>query len=256
MIMNGSELLKAENITYKFADGTIGIDGVNAAFYPDEMTILAGRNGSGKTILSRLLSGIITPESGTVSCRGLPLDKYIKTGGVRPGIVFQDPEYQILSESVWDDVLLGPANLGMDKKSAEERAAFELERFGLLHKRDMHPYYLSGGEKRRLAMAGVLAMNPEIIIFDEPFANLDYPSIKNTISEILRIRSDGRSVIILTHEIEKILGEADRLMIIDSGRIVEDTTPERVAEIDLAGYGLRNPFTTYSKISDLTWGRD
>jgi biotin transport system ATP-binding protein len=202
-----------------------------------ECTIIAGANGSGKSLLMSIIAGLEKPSSGAV-----------KTCG-RVGLVFQEPDAQILGETPLEDVTFGPRNLGLSKDECRARAEAALTQTGLTDRADFPARSLSGGEKRRLAAAGVLAMDAQIIIFDEPYANLDYPGILQVNRLIQKLIADGKTIIILSHEIEKCLALAGRFIILYKGRKVFDGSSKEALECDLESWGIHHPLKNTSN----TW---
>lgn len=144
-------------------------------------------------------------------------------------------------------------NCGLKKEELKKCVENSLEQVGLLHKKDSQARTLSGGEKRRLAVAGVLAMNRSLIIFDEPFANLDWPGVKLVCTILKQLKSEGKTVIVLTHETEKILALADRFIVLDKGKIRFDGTPQEGLKQPLENWSIKNPLTEYKCLQDLIW---
>jgi biotin transport system ATP-binding protein len=168
----------------------------------------------------------------------------------RVGLVFQDADSQIVGQTVAEDVAFGPRNLRWPRERVEQAVASSLERVGLAHLREHRPHTLSGGEKRRLAIAGVLAMDPQIVAFDEPFASLDYPGTIQVLRAILDLRERGHAVIVVTHEPEKLLAHADRLVILDRGAVAFSGTPAAGVAI-MPRYGLHVP--PGASLASLSW---
>jgi len=220
--------------------------------------VLAGSNGSGKTLFMKIMAGLMEPDSGEVLFRGLPLfasgrlvrrtEKKLRR---ELGLVFQDADAQIVGETVAEDVAFGPENLGLADTAARVEAA--LAALGIAEKRDRPPRRLSGGEKRRLAVAGVVAMGCGAVILDEPFANLDWPGVVNTLRMIRDLKGEGRTLIVLTHELEKVLALADRLVILHEGRIRDDGSPGAVLDRLDSAWGVRDPRRSYSSVRDCSW---
>ncbi|MDR0448260.1 MAG: energy-coupling factor ABC transporter ATP-binding protein [Treponema sp.] len=237
-------LFEVRGLRKEFPGGLIVLDGVDLDIIEGECLLVAGSNGSGKTVLMRILAGLLEPSSGTIRFRSETLEKVLKNNIVfrqQLGLVFQDAEAQFVGETVAEDAAFGPSNLGLSKTEIEERVTFALEKMGLQEKRNLSPRRLSGGEKRRLATAGVLAMGCRAIIMDEPFANLDYPGVVQVLEIINNLKQEGTSLVILTHELEKVLALADRLVILHRGRIQEDGKPEDVLNRLQPEYGVRDP---------------
>jgi biotin transport system ATP-binding protein len=177
----------------------------------------------------------------------------VKTSG-RVGLVFQEPDAQILGETPREDVSFGPENMGLPKTECASLVEKALAQTGLKMRADFPARSLSGGEKRRLAAAGVIAMNAQIIIFDEPYANMDYHGVVQ-INELLKqLICDGRTVIILTHEIEKCLALANHFIVLFKGKKVFDGTAEQALSCDLQNWGIHHPLgRNVNKMEDLLW---
>jgi biotin transport system ATP-binding protein len=208
-------------------------------------TVIAGANGSGKSLLMSIIAGLETPDSGIV-----------KTSG-RVGLVFQEPDAQILGETPREDIAFGPRNMGFSKMEIMQSIESALAETGLTDRADFPSRSLSGGEKRRLAAAGVLAMNAEIIIFDEPYANMDFPGVKQINQLIKKLIADGKTLIILTHELEKCLSLADHFIVLFKGKKKFDGNADAALSsetINLEDWGIRNPLhNTIQNLDDLLW---
>lgn len=240
--------LEAENLSHRLADGRYAIRDVSVGFDPGSLTVLAGKNGAGKTIFVRHLNGLLRPASGNVLLDGRPVSSYGSRIGTFVGMVFQDSDSQFVGQTVREDVAFGPENVLGDRSSIDRVVSDAVAALGLTGMESRDPHTLSGGEKRRLALAGVYALHPRIIICDEPFTNLDYPGVVQVARALLSLQARGCGIIVVTHEIEKILAHADRLVIFDSGRLVEDATPgELLSRIHL--YGLRPA----RALASMTW---
>jgi biotin transport system ATP-binding protein len=162
--------------SHRFADGTAGLKDVTLTFDEGEFTVIAGANGSGKTTLLRHLNGLLFPESGSVTVCGKSVRQHPLAARQQVGMVFQDADSQIVGETVYDDAAFGPENLALARDEIDQRVNQALAAVGSLRFENKQPHHLSGGEKRRLAIAGVLAMAPRVLLMDEPFSNLDYPA--------------------------------------------------------------------------------
>jgi len=218
------------------------LDDISFSIEQGECTIIAGANGSGKSLLMTIAAGLEEPTSGKVKT----------TTGV--GLVFQEPDAQILGETPREDIAFGPRNLGLSRKEAELRVEEALSQTGLSQRADFPARSLSGGEKRRLAAAGVLAMNAEIIIFDEPYANMDFPGVVQVNRLFQKLIGDGKTVIILTHELEKCLALANRLIVLFRGKKVFDGTASQALSLELENWGIHHPLKKApAKLEDLIW---
>ncbi|BBO80753.1 cobalt ABC transporter ATP-binding protein [Desulfosarcina ovata subsp. sediminis] len=235
-----STVIQTDHLTHRFADGTLALDDVSLAFKQGELTVVAGANGSGKTTLLRHLNGLLTAQHGSVRVCGRLVKKDPLAARKAVGMVFQDADSQIVGETVYDDAAFGPENLGLDRPEIDrrvERALAVVDLAGLENKR---PHHLSGGQKRRLAIAGVLAMEPQVLLMDEPFSNLDYPATRRVLEQILDLDRRGHTIIITTHDLEKIIAHARRLVVMAKGRVVDDGRPETVIG-GIARHGIRPP---------------
>lgn len=233
-------IIEIENLSHRFADGRQGLDDVSLALNEGAFTVIAGANGSGKTTLLRHLNGLLTSQSGSVTVCGISVKHNPRDARRQVGMVFQEADSQIVGETVYDDVAFGPENLALSREEIDRRvrgalAAVDLEGF-----EDKKPHHLSGGEKRRLAIAGVLAMRPRVLLMDEPFSNLDFPSAKKVLEQVLDLHRNGHTIVMTTHDLEKVIAHAQRLVVMAGGRVVEDGDPATVLE-GIERYGIRLP---------------
>jgi biotin transport system ATP-binding protein len=233
-------IIEIDNLTHRFADGTVGLEDINLSIRQGSMVVIAGHNGSGKTTLLRHLNGLLLPTEGTVRVAEIPVEKDLLRARQLVGMMFQDADSQIVGETVYEDVAFGPENLRLERTEIRKRVEHALQIVGLQEFADQRPHLLSGGEKRRLAIAGVLAMKPRVIVFDEPFASLDYPGIRQVLNHILDLHQSGHTIVVTTHDLEKIVAHADRLVLMQNGRIVRDGSLEEIANC-LEDYGVRVP---------------
>jgi biotin transport system ATP-binding protein len=217
-------------------------DDVSLSVADGDFVIIAGANGSGKSLLMAIIAGLESPSSGTVKTEG------------KVGLVFQEPDAQILGETAREDIAFGPRNMGLSKDEARERVNDALAQTGLSDRADFPARSLSGGEKRRLAAAGVMAMRSNIIIFDEPYANMDYTGVVQVNRLLERLKADGKTIIVLTHEIEKCLALANRFIALFRGKKVFDGTPQEALENDLESCGIHHPLRKpVRELGDLVW---
>jgi biotin transport system ATP-binding protein len=168
------------------------------------------------------------------------------------GMMFQDADSQIVGETVYGDVAFGPENLRLNHDQIRERVALALDVVSLKDFAKQRPNLLSGGEKRRLAIAGILAMKPKVIAFDEPFASLDYPGVKQVLKQIVALYQSGHTILVITHDLEKVLAHADRLIIMQKGTIVRDGDPAEIVG-DLETFGVRAPHISHLGMEALSW---
>jgi biotin transport system ATP-binding protein len=235
-------IIEIKGLTHQYPGSAAGIHDLDLTIGKGAFAVLAGANGSGKTTLLRHLNGLLLPQKGTVLVEGVSVAADLKRARRKVGMIFQDADSQIVGETVYDDAAFGPENLCWPSEQIENAVTEALERVGLTHLARQSPHLLSGGEKRRLAIAGILAMRSDIIILDEPFANLDYPGVRQVLEQLVALHSRGHTLIVSTHDLEKVIAHADRLVILHQGRIVAQGNP-----LDVIGsvepYGIRIPFT-------------
>ena len=232
-----------ENVSRVFPNGTRALFDINLSITKGEFAVVGGRNGSGKSVLMSLIARLDEPSSGTI---------------IAPpaGLVFQNADAQILGETPEEDILFGLRTLPIPKSEVKRRLEQTLAACALQKKRDFQARLLSGGEKRRLAVAGILAMERDLIIFDEPFSNLDYPGVQQVCAILKELKDSGKTVILLTHELEKILALADSLTILDGGEVKFSGTVQAALALNLEQWGIRNPLQNYDCIEKLFWGHN
>ena len=227
--------LRVDQVHYAYPDGHLALHGVDLTIGKNERVALLGPNGAGKTTLVLHLNGILHGGGGTVVVGGLPVDPSDRKGLAeirrRVGIVFQDPDDQLFMPTVAEDVAFGPANGGLRGAELGQRVHEALAAVGMAEHRDRAPHHLSFGQRRRVAVATVLAMRPEILVLDEPSSNLD-PASRRELAEILH-RLEV-TVFMVTHDLPYALELCPRSVILDDGRIVADgPTGDLLADADL-----------------------
>ena len=233
-------IIEIENLCHRFADGTFGIEDINLKIREGSFVVIAGPNGSGKTTLLRHMNGLLSPTAGMVRLAGIPIEQNLLKARQLVGMMFQDADSQIVGETVYEDVAFGPQNLCLDQRKIKRRVLNALDVVGLSDLIDQRPHLLSGGEKRRLAIAGILAMEPRVIVFDEPFSNLDYPGVKQVLQHILTLHHSGQTILVTTHDVEKIIAHADRMIVMQNGKIIRDGVPTDIMT-GIEAFGIRTP---------------
>ncbi len=243
-------LIEIENLHHRFANGAHVLRGISLTIDRDSFTVLGGENGSGKTVLMKHLNGLLEPTSGTVKVDGVSVSEDSLRARLKVGFVFQDSDTQIVAQTVEDDIAFGPINIGCEREETALRVKNAAEALNITRILEQSPHRLSGGEKKKTAIAGILAMNPEIVVFDEPFAGLDYGGVKMLLKKMLEIRSCGTSVLVITHDLEKVLAHADRFIIISNGIIAGDGTPPEMLQA-ASEHGMRVP--PGMSVPEMTW---
>jgi cobalt/nickel transport system ATP-binding protein len=212
--------IATENLSFSYPDGTVALRHVDLHIHPGERVALLGPNGAGKTTLILHMNGIHVPHHGSVHVSGLEVTaETVMEIRRRVGVVFQDPDDQLFMPSVRQDVAFGPQNLGYEGPGLESVVESALDSVGVLDLADRAPNHLSFGQKRRVAIAGVLAMQPEILILDEPTSNLD-PASRRELSDVLK--SLDITQLIVTHDLPYALELCPRSIVMDGGEIVAD----------------------------------
>ena len=215
-----SGIVEAERVSFTYPDGTSSLREVSFRIGPGEATALLGANGAGKSTLLLNLSGCLFPTDGVVRFGDAVMTPKTAPALRRSvGMVFQDPDDQLFMPSVLEDVVFGPLNLGMSVDAAAQKAEEVLSVVGALHLKERPPYKLSGGEKRAVSIASVLALSPDILVMDEPSSNLDARSRRRLID---LLRSFSHTRIIATHDLELALEVCLRALVLHEGRIVAD----------------------------------
>jgi cobalt/nickel transport system ATP-binding protein len=234
-------IVEARNLIYTYPDGTEALKGVTFRIAHGEAVALVGSNGAGKSTLLLHLNGYLTPAQGDVVIGDTVVTRETAASARRAvGLVFQDPDDQLFMPTVAEDVAFGPLNAGLPPEQVEQRVVRALERVGMLHVRERPPYHLSAGEKRAVAIATVLAMSPDILVMDEPSANLD-PRARRRLIELLHSFEHTR--IIATHDLEMVVEVCSRVIVLDGGKVVADGPVRELLndEALMSAHGLERP---------------
>lgn len=248
--------IELKNVSYLYSPGTAfemrALENINLTIPEDQFIGLIGHTGSGKSTLIQLFNGLLRPTGGTVHYNGKNIwDEGFSRKDLRGqvGLVFQYPEYQLFEVDVLKDVCFGPKNQGLDPAAAEKRAREALEHVGVPEEiYDRSPFELSGGQKKRVAIAGVLAMDPRILILDEPTAGLDPGGRDEILEQIASLHEKrGITIVLVSHSMEDIARYVQRIVVLDGGRVAFDDTPRRVFSHyrELEKMGLAAPQITY-----------
>jgi cobalt transport protein ATP-binding subunit len=248
-------LIQIRNLHLKYPDGTHALKGIDLTISRDDFLLICGANGSGKTTLIRLICGLLKPTSGSIRINGFDNPYSSKETRRHVGMVFQDSDTQIVGETVREDVAFGPENLGLSDAEIQQRLDWALRVMNLDHLAQKPCYLLSGGEKKRLAIAGVLAMRPEIILFDEPFSHLDYPGIQEVLRHMVLLHREGHTLIVTTHDVEKVIAHVNRMAILYDGELKAMGLPEELME-KLPDFGVRPPCYALFGREKVSWLRE
>lgn len=249
--------IKIENLTHIYMPKTPfekkALDNVNLTVEDGEFVALIGHTGSGKSTLIQHLNGLLEPSSGKIIVDNIDItEKGVKLSDIRKkvGLVFQYPEYQLFEETIEKDIAFGPNNLGLNQEEVAVRVKRAMEMVGLDYNKykDVSPFELSGGQKRRVAIAGVIAMEPKVLILDEPTAGLDPKGREDILSQIKKLHNEYKMTIILvSHSMEDVGNLAERIIVMNRGKVAIQGKPKDVfKEIDiLEQIGLGAPQVTY-----------
>lgn len=249
--------IKIENLNHVYMPKTpfekIALNNINCEIKDGEFIALIGHTGSGKSTFIQHLNGLLSPTSGNIIVDGINIaDKKVKLSDIRKkvGLVFQYPEYQLFEETIEKDIEYGPRNLGISEEEINKRVKRSMEMVGLDYEtyKDKSPFDLSGGQKRRVAIAGVIAMEPKVLILDEPTAGLDPKGREDILAQIRILHEEyGMTIIMVSHSMEDVAKIADRVIVMNSGEIVLDgEIAEVFKEIEiLEKIGLAVPQVTY-----------
>ena len=231
-----SSIIKFDNVSYSYASGAEGeeteaLKNVSVEIKKGEFVAVVGHNGSGKSTFAKHINALLLPDSGKVEIAGLDTSDEENLWKVRQaaGMVFQNPDNQIVATIVEEDVAFGPENLGIERAEIRRRVDWALDSVEMRKYAGKAPHMLSGGQKQRVAIAGVIAMHPQIIVMDEPTAMLDPMGRREVMDAAKKLHSEGVSVILITHFMDE-AAQTERIIVMDSGEIVMDDVPEKIFE--------------------------
>lgn len=224
-------VLETTDLNYVYHDGTHALKDINLKIRKGEKVAVMGPNGAGKSTLFLHFNGLIEASSGLVKVCGKTITKdkeLLSEIRQKVGIVFQNPNDQLFAPSVEEDVAFGPMNLGLSFDEVKQRTREALKMVGMEGYEKKAPYHLSGGQQKRVAIAGIIAMKPEIIILDEPTAGLDPQGVDEVLAIIDKLHEDGISILISSHDVELINEFAEKIFVLKKGRVIEKGTPEEI----------------------------
>lgn len=249
--------IKIENLTHVYMKGSPfekkALDDVSITINEGEFVALIGHTGSGKSTLIQHINGLLKPNSGKIIIDDVDItEKKVNLNFIRKkvGLVFQYPEYQLFEETIEKDIAFGPKNLGLSSDHINDRVKRAMNMVGLDYEeyKDKSPFEISGGQKRRVAIAGVVAMEPKVLILDEPTAGLDPKGRDDILGKIKDLHKEYKmTTILVSHSMEDVAKLADRILVMDKGKVILDGTPSQIfKEIDtLESVGLAVPQVTY-----------
>ena len=231
------EIIRVENLTHTYGEGTpfrrSAVQDMSLSIYRGEFLGIIGHTGSGKSTLIQHLNGLLKPTAGRICLGGTDIwedPKKIRDVRFRVGLVFQYPEYQLFEETVYRDIAFGPTNMGLSKDEIDRRV-HDAARFAGVSEEllEKSPFALSGGQKRRVAIAGVIAMEPEVLVLDEPSAGLDPQGREELLANIRAYhRARGTPVVLVSHSMEEIAKNVDRIIVLSDSRVLMSGTPREV----------------------------
>ena len=229
-------MIAVRDLTYRYGD-TVALEDVSLTIDDGEFLILAGANGSGKTTLVRHFNGLLSPTSGTVLVDDRDVTEAPVYARTSVGMVFQNPRDCFVAPTVDQDVAFGPENLGLPREEIDARVSSALSAVGMTDRHEARIDRLSGGERARVAIAGALAMRPDHLVLDEPFAGLDWPARRSILDRIDDLSADGTGLVVVTHDLRDLRERADRIVALADGSVALDEAPDAVgpelADVDV-----------------------
>jgi cobalt/nickel transport system ATP-binding protein len=215
-------IISLKNVKYRYPDGNTAIDGLNLDIEKGEAVAIVGPNGAGKSTLLQIIAGLIPVSEGQLTVTGKEIDRRsvdrpndLEWLRRKLGIIFQDSDVALFNSTVWNDVVFGPLHMGLSVEEVKARGNRALDRLGIAHLRDRAPYRLSGGEKRKVSIASVLSIEPEILLFDEPTSDLDPRSRRMVVDLLKSMSAEGRTIIVATHDVNAVPDFAKRIVVLN-----------------------------------------
>jgi len=222
-------MIEAENVYFTYPNGVEALKGASLTIKNGEFVAIMGENGAGKTTLVKHFNGLLKPTKGTVHIDGVNTTKVsVATLARNVGFVFQNPDRQLFSETVEEEIAFALKNFGFKEKIIKRRVTWALNLLGLTQYRKTSPFMLSGGERKRVALASILAWNPKILMLDEPTIGQDYRQKENLLQFILQMKAQRKTIIIVTHDVEFVAECSPRVLLMREGRIVADGEARKV----------------------------
>lgn len=222
-------IIEVKDLEYTYGNGKTALNKINVNFYKGERVCVIGSNGAGKSTFFLNLNGVLKAKNGRILYNGQVIEKKnLNELRKNVGIVFQDADSQIIASTVMAEVSFGPMNLKLPKEEVKSRVEMALNYMNISDFKDRPPHYLSGGEKKRVSIADIIAMKPEVIIFDEPTASLD-PINSAVLEEVLsKLNEEGKTILVSTHDVNFVYRWAERVLVFSKGNIIFDGTPTEI----------------------------
>jgi len=232
---NNERIVSVENVKFSYDGGVQALSGVTLNLKSGEYVAIVGGNGSGKTTLAKMLNGLLKPTSGSIVVWGKPtVDQSVAELARYVGYAFQNPDHQLFCPTVEEEVRFGPHNLGFEGHDLSRRVERAVETMRLTQFMRKPPLSLTLGERRRISIASVIAMDPEMLILDEPTTGLDSAETDDLMSSIERLNREGKTIVLITHDMRLVAKHAKRVVVMSAGRIVLDTDPRGAfSDLDL-----------------------
>jgi cobalt/nickel transport system ATP-binding protein len=215
-------IISLRDVTYRYPDGNTAIDGLDLDISQGESVAIVGPNGAGKSTLLQIMAGLIPISEGRLTITGKDVDRKsvdrpndLEWLRRKLGIIFQDSDVALFNSTVWNDVVFGPLHMGLPLEEIKARGNRALDRLGIAHLRDRAPYRLSGGEKRKVSIASVLSIEPEILLFDEPTSDLDPRSRRVVVDLLKSMSAEGRTIVVATHDVNAVPDFAERIIVLN-----------------------------------------
>ncbi len=222
-------MIEVKNVYFTYPNGVEALRGVSLRIDRGEFVAIMGQNGAGKTTLVKHFNGLLKPTKGEVIVDGVNTkETSVATLARKVGYVFQNPDHQLFCETVEKEIAFALKNFGFDEELIKKRVDWALNLLGLTQYRESSPFMLSGGERKRLALASVLAWDPEVVILDEPTIGQDYAQKEKLRQFILQLRAQGKTIVIVTHDVEFVADCSPRVVLMANGRIVADGKAEEI----------------------------
>jgi cobalt transport protein ATP-binding subunit len=236
--------LEADDLWFSYDDGHRALEAVSFSIAAGEFVALIGQNGSGKTTLAKQFIGLLRPAKGRALVDGQDIrDRPVAELARHVGYVFQNPDHQIFSATVRDEIAFGPRNLGLSPAEVAERTSDTLQRFGIAAFAERPPAMLSYGQRRRVSLASTYAMNPHVLILDEPTSGLDWNGVRETMGLVRHLNAAGKTILLITHDMQLVAEFADQCILLHAGRIVayDDTESLFAREELMRAHGFAMP---------------